>query len=49
MEQAKSLSMMRVILLVLMIKSIGGQTCYNMWDPIFEIDSDNPPTMCTGK
>jgi hypothetical protein len=49
MGQARSFSIATVILIILLIKLSNGQTCYNMWDPIFEVNSNNPPTMCTGK
>ena len=26
-----------------------GQTCSNMWDPIFETNMNNPPTVCPGR
>ncbi|CAF1377186.1 unnamed protein product, partial [Adineta steineri] len=35
-----------IVMILMMMESINGQTCFNMWDPIFEANFDNPPTMC---
>ncbi|CAF4278058.1 unnamed protein product, partial [Rotaria magnacalcarata] len=38
--------MVYIQLLLLLILSTNAQTCSYMWDPIFEANSANPPTMC---
>jgi len=44
----KAKSMIVTVLFVLLIIeiSVDAQTCVPMWDPIFETNPTNPPTMC---